>query len=68
MAVTTPNADCVINRQTRFSKMKIDRISLKERQFGPAGENHLYVLSLDEVVSMLSNNCKILGISYGENQ
>ena len=64
LVITTPNADCVINRQTRFSKMKIDRISLKERQFGPAGENHLFALSLDEVVSMLSNNFKILGISY----
>lgn len=64
LVITTPNADCVINKQTRFSKVKIDRISLKDRQFGPAGENHLFTLSLEEVVSMLSNNFKILGISY----
>lgn len=39
LVIATPNADCVINRETRFSKMKTDRISLKEKQFGPAGEN-----------------------------
>ncbi len=64
LVVTTPNADCLINRQTRLLKMKIDRISLKQRQFGPAGENHLFALSLDEVASMLPNNLKILGTSY----
>ena len=62
LAITTPNADCVVNKETRFSKMKIDRISLEERQFGPAGENHLFTLSANEVVSMLPNNLKILGI------
>ena len=64
LAITTPNADCVINKETRFSKIEIDRISLEERQFGPAGENHLFALSVNEVVSMLPNDFKILGISY----
>lgn len=64
LVITTPNANCVINRETRFSKMKIDRISLKKRQFGPAGENHLFTLSANEIVSMLPNDFKILGISY----
>ena len=64
LAITTPNADSVINKETRFSKVKIDRISLKERQFGPAGENHLFALSVNQVVSMLPNDFKILGISY----
>ena len=62
--VTTPNSDCVINREIRFLKMKIDRISLKRRQFGPAGGNHLFAFSLDEVASILPNNLKILGTSY----
>lgn len=64
LVITTPNADCVINREARFSKMKIDRFSLQKRQFGPAGENHLFALSVNDVVSTLPNNFRILGISY----
>ena len=64
LVITTPNANCVINREARFSNMKINRISLKKRQFGPAGENHLFALSANEIVSMLPDDFKILGISY----
>ncbi len=64
LVITAPNANCVINSEIRFSKMKIARISLKKRQFGPAGENHLFALSANEIVSMLPNDFEILGISY----
>ena len=64
LIITAPNTNCVINSEIRFSKMKIAHISLKKRQFGPAGENHLFALSANEIVSMLPNDFKILGISY----
>ena len=64
LVITTSNGDCIINRETRFSKIKIDRMSLKERQFEPAGGNHLFEVSLDGVVSILPSNFKILGICY----
>ena len=55
---------CGCLKQGRFSKMKIDRISLEEKQLGPAEENRLFSLSLEELVPMLSNGFRILGISY----
>ena len=64
LVITTPNVDCLINRQKRLLNMKTNRVSLKQRQFGPAGENHLFALSANEVVSMLPNNLKILGTYY----
>lgn len=35
LVITTPNADCIVNREARFSKMKIDRISLKKISLDP---------------------------------
>lgn len=64
LAIITPNADCVINRETRFSKMKTDRISLKKNSLHPLEKILLLPLSLEELVSMPSNSFRILGISY----
>ena len=64
LIITTPNADCVINREAKFSRMKIDRFSLQKREFGPAGEAHLFALSLKHILSVLPDNFKILGTSY----
>ncbi len=49
--VTTPNADMFMNDLPTFGKLKNreDRKFLEERQFGPDGEDHLFLFTLDDL-------------------
>ena len=59
LIISTPNANCVNNKMVRFSEIE-ELENLKNKQFGPAGEDHLFAMSLKEVILLVPKDLEIL--------
>ena len=54
VVVTTPNGDCLSGRQPRYDPRVAGRGELTKRQFGPAGEDHLFAFTLTSLCQVLA--------------
>lgn len=64
--VTTPNADIFLNNLPTFGSLRRreDRIFLEERQFGPDGEDHLFLFTLSDLKLIQPKELKLEESGY----
>lgn len=64
--ITTPNGSRVKTGLPTFGQFsaKEDRKKFEELQFGPDGNNHLFLFTLQEVTSLIPQNAKIVESGY----
>ncbi len=53
LIITTPNQRFVRERAPTYNRAIMDKAGMEAKQFGPAGENHLFTLTMDELRSMV---------------
>ncbi len=66
LIVTTPNGSRLKTNLPTFRQVsrREQRKIFEERQFGPAGEDHLFLFRINEVHDILPPNAKIIEVGY----
>lgn len=66
LILTTPNGARIKTRLPTFKQvfLKEARRMFEERQFGPAGEDHLFLFKLEEIEYIVPKNVKIIDKGY----
>jgi 2-polyprenyl-3-methyl-5-hydroxy-6-metoxy-1,4-benzoquinol methylase len=66
LIVTTPNAEKVGEHLPTFSTFNTEekRRELEKRQFGPAGEDHLFLFTMREMKSLVPEGVKLIDWGY----
>lgn len=60
LVITTPNGGCLTNRLPTYSAAVQEMDRLREFQFGPGGEHHLFALTMDELQSMIPDHAQVV--------
>ncbi|MBF0288822.1 MAG: methyltransferase domain-containing protein [SAR324 cluster bacterium] len=66
LIITTPNGSSLKNNRPTFSQFskKSSRKSLENRQFGPDGEDHLFLFTAEELPMIVPQNSVIIESGY----
>lgn len=66
LIVTTPNAEKMGEHLPTFSKFESEekRKELEKTQFGPAGEDHLFLFTMKEMLSLVPEGTEIIEAGY----
>ena len=64
LIVTTPNGSCVGTREPRFSEFQRGRASAVPAECGPGAEDHLFALTMDELLGMLPRGLRPVHRAY----
>jgi 2-polyprenyl-6-hydroxyphenyl methylase/3-demethylubiquinone-9 3-methyltransferase len=66
LVITTPNGERLFSRLPNFSAFDSEekRQALEKRQFGPDGEDHLFLFTVREMKSLVPNQERVVGTGY----